>query len=245
METIGTAGLAPASRRMPELVLLPGMDGTASLFPAFIAALGDRIPTRALAYPADATDYRELAAWVRQRLPRGEFVLLGESFSGPIAASLATERPDGLVGLVLCSTFLRNPRPRARYLAPLAGMVHVSRGAARLVAPALLGRRHDAALMRQFVDAVGSMQSATLRGRLRSVLSADGSMDLSGIDVPVLCLRATHDVLVPRSAAEWIRHAVPSARIVDVDGPHALLQVAPVDCSRLVADFVASVSADR
>jgi len=54
----------------------------------------------------------------------------------------------------------------------------------------------------------------------------------------VLCLRATRDWLVPRSAAREIRAILPTVRVVDVDGPHALLLTAPKACAALVEEFI-------
>lgn len=223
---------------MPELVLLPGMDGTGRLFARFVAALGDSLPTRVIAYPASGVEgYAELTAWIRERLPRGDFILLGESFAGPMAASLAAEHPEGLVGLILCATFVRNPRPMARHLSSLIGLLGASRPLAWLASPALLGLRAGGELRKPFVDAVGGMASHTLHGRLRSVLSVDSSESFSRIDVPVLCLRATNDVLVPRSAADWMQAVLPATEVADVDGPHGLLQASPGPCARLVREF--------
>lgn len=156
---------------MPELVLLPGMDGTGKLFAPFVKALEDTFPTRVIAYPASgAKSYEEVTAWVRERLPRGDFILVGESFAGPMAAGIAAERPEGLVALILCSTFIRNPRPMARYLSSLIGLISASQRLAWLASPALLGLRASGELRKQLIDAVGDMTSHTLRGRLRSVL---------------------------------------------------------------------------
>lgn len=229
---------------MTELVLLPGMDGTTRLFDPFIAALGNRISTRAIAYPpGGATGYAELSAWIRQQLPPGDFVLLGESFGGPLAATLAAERPVGLRGLVLCATFLSNPRPMARYLSPLVGVLGMSQGLAAIASPALLGWRPNAHVREQFIASVGALTARTLRGRLRAVLGSDGPTRFSAIDVPVLCLRATQDWLVPRSAAEAMRVILPGVRIVDVEGPHALLLTAPTTCAALVEEFVGTITA--
>lgn len=228
---------------MTELVLLPGMDGTAKLFEPFIAALGNRISTRAIAYPrGGATGYPELTAWIRQQLPPGDFVLLGESFGGPLAATLAAERPAGLRGLVLCATFLSNPRPMARHLSPLIGLLGMSQGVAAIASPALLGWRPTAHVRKQFIASVGALTTRTLQERLRTVLGSDGPTRFSGIDVPVLCLRATRDWLVPRSAAEAMRAILPGARIVDVDGPHALLLTAPTMCAALVEEFLGRIT---
>jgi hypothetical protein len=50
------------------------------------------IETRVVAYPLDRPmNYPEHAAWVRERLPTEEFVLLAESFSGPVGVSIAAE----------------------------------------------------------------------------------------------------------------------------------------------------------
>jgi len=224
---------------MTELVLLPGMDGTATLFDPFIAALGNRISTRAIAYPpGGVTGYPELAAWIRPKLPRGDFVLLGESFGGPLAARLAAERPASLRGLILCATFLSNPRPAARHLSPLIGLLGMSRPAATIASPALLGWRPTAEARKQFIASVGALTASTLQGRLRAVLASDGAGRFSGIDVPVLCLRATRDWLVPRSAAKEVQAILPTVRIVDVDGAHALLLTAPKACAALVEEFI-------
>src|SRR5262245_21849903 len=98
---------------MVALVLLPGMDGTAKLPEEFVAALGPTVEATVVSYPTDrAMGYPELESLVRSRLPVDRpYVLLGESFSGPIAISIAGSCPAGLRALILCGSFARNPRP--------------------------------------------------------------------------------------------------------------------------------------
>src|SRR5215471_17973322 len=98
---------------MVALVVLPGMDGTTAPRADFVAALGPRIEPHLVAYPSDpALGYMELEALVRASLPADRpYLLLGESFSGPIAISIAASRPSHLVGLILCVTFAYNPLP--------------------------------------------------------------------------------------------------------------------------------------
>jgi len=81
----------------PTLVLLPGLDGTGDFFAPLVAALGDRIPTCIVRYPlAGATDYPTCMAIARTALPTERpYILLGESFSGPIAVCLAAGAPPG------------------------------------------------------------------------------------------------------------------------------------------------------
>jgi pimeloyl-[acyl-carrier protein] methyl ester esterase len=107
------------------LVLLPGMDGTDRLFAPLIEALGPDVRVQVIRYATTSTaGYRELTDFVRQALPaKGEYVLLGESFSGPIAVSIAAQAPPGLKALVLCCTFVSNPRPGLAPFRPLLPLV--------------------------------------------------------------------------------------------------------------------------
>jgi len=84
---------------MTRLVLLPGLDGTGELFASFIDALGG-FATQVIAYPTDrAMTYAEHENFVRGKLPADEdFVLLAESFSGPIGISIAAAAPPRLKG---------------------------------------------------------------------------------------------------------------------------------------------------
>src|SRR5436309_344825 len=99
---------------MVALVLLPGMHGTGELFAEFTAALGSEHEAIAVSYPQDRPlDYAQLESIVRSRLPADRpFVILGESFSGPIAISIAASAPRGLRGIILCVSFAKNPLPR-------------------------------------------------------------------------------------------------------------------------------------
>src|SRR5207249_6130409 len=80
---------------MATIILLPGMDGSGSLFEDFIASLPPDVEAMVVKYPPDrALDYAELEALARAALPiQGSFLLVGESFSGPVAVALAASSP--------------------------------------------------------------------------------------------------------------------------------------------------------
>src|SRR5512146_2059759 len=98
---------------MVALVLLPGLDGTGLLFSDFAASFGPDVKIIVVSYPTDAAiGYSELESIARSFLPNDQpFFLLGESFSGPIAISIAASPPSGQLGLILRCSFARSPRP--------------------------------------------------------------------------------------------------------------------------------------
>jgi pimeloyl-[acyl-carrier protein] methyl ester esterase len=98
------------------------MDGTGELFESFIVALKDEFNLRIVTYPVDGTlGYGELEAIARTLVPLHEpYVILGESFSGAMALSLAASANANLKALILCCTFMKTPRPA---LAMLSGLV--------------------------------------------------------------------------------------------------------------------------
>src|ERR1700761_1771928 len=102
-----------ATLKTAVLVLLPGLHGTDRLFQGLRQAFGAAYETLAISYPKDVPlGYEALEAQVREQLPTQPFVLFGESFSGPIAIRIAADPPTGLIGLILCATFAKNPYPR-------------------------------------------------------------------------------------------------------------------------------------
>src|SRR5262245_40814685 len=128
-------------------LVLTGLDGGGELLGDFLAAMAPRFQAQALSYPRDPTlGYDELVEWVWPRLPVDEdFVLIGESFSGPIAIRLAARRPPRLAGLVLCASFARAPRPPwsplgAGALPALAPLLPLSRLPVGAAARVMLGR---------------------------------------------------------------------------------------------------------
>jgi len=226
------------------LVLLPGMDGTGELFKPFLDAMGQRYPVKVVDYPrSGALGYNELETAMKTSLPlEGPFVLLGESFSGPAAISIAASHPPGLKGLILTCTFARNPRPRLGALHFLIGALPMGTIAGRCASVALLGSYSTSRLRRAFLEALGKVTPDALRARLRAVVSVDVTRELAAVDVPVLYLRATHDHVVPACAAKLIKSIKPEMRVVDVDAPHFLLQAAPEKAAGLVAEFIDGVA---
>jgi pimeloyl-ACP methyl ester carboxylesterase len=225
---------------MTAVVLLPGMDGTAALRRDFITALGRRAECIVVGYPPDCTDgYAQLEAMARSKLPSGRpYILLAESFSGPIAISIAATRPSGLIGLVLCCSFARNPRPilgSFRRLLPLFPFKLVPNG---LLSSFVLGSFATAPLQSALRTVLSEIPSATIRSRVAAVMSADVSPLLPRIDIPVLYLRGAHDRLVPRSCSEQIARSIGRSEIVEINAPHFLLQTAPTPAANAVINFL-------
>lgn len=233
-------------RAAPALVLLPGLDGTGILFRQFVEAIGASLDTQIVAYPSDwPLGYAELETLVRGALPSDRrFVVLGESFSGPIAIRLGAGRPGadtpaGMVGLILCVTFAKNPYPLLGWTGALASSLRVHALPTWVKAPFMWGGAsapERARLEGELATAVVGQE--VLRHRLAAVLTVDETPSLARIRMPTLVLQASDDRVVPRAATEHIMRTLPTAELVEIRGPHMLLQVRAVECVAAVTRFM-------
>ncbi len=231
---------------LPMLILLPGLDGTGEFFQPLLNALPRDIRTHIVRYPlTGAVDYATCSELARGSLPTDQpYVLLGESFSGPIAISLAAMEPRGLRGVILCATFAANPRPRLSIVRPLLPYMpfHGSGASIRLSRYLVLGRWITPALRELHRRILETVPASTLRQRLEAVAACDVSDALQRIRVPILCMVARHDRLIPRSAGRWMRQRAPGAAWVELDAPHCLLQCAPNEAAKVIGEFLQSLS---
>jgi len=220
-------------------VILPGLDGDARLRADFASALAPDFEARAVDFPPDlAGDYARFLAVCEAALPRqGEFILVAESFSGPIALQLAATRPTGLRGLVLCASFARHP------LAMLAPVVRLAPGLSPSLVPDsvldrfLLGRWSTPALVAQLRASTDRLSPVAIRTRLLAAANVDCTPLLESLGTPLLFLRATSDRVVPASAADVVLRHCPSAIVSGIDAPHAILSAAPRECVRRIVDW--------
>ena len=228
---------------MTTLVLLPGMDGTGILFKPFLQALPPDLPVKVVAYPGHAPlSYEELESLVQAALPaQGPIVFLGESFSGPIAASLAAKLPGRVNGLILCCTFVRNPRSVLSVFKPLANLISPDLVPIRLAAWLLLGSFATPDLRALLRTALAGVSPSVLRARLNAVVTVNASAALAEVKVPVLYMQAAQDNLVPSGAARLAMAACPSMKVIPFKGPHCLLQAVPAEAAAVVAAFVRNV----
>jgi pimeloyl-ACP methyl ester carboxylesterase len=212
------------------------MDGTGELLRPFVRALPPGFEATVVAYPADRLlGYSELRPLVDAAVPETDpYVLVAESFSGPLAILHAAGRPPGLRALVLSATFASSPLPRS------------VRGIGVLARPPLFRIRTTAAFVRRFLagrdvppevlelvmSVAGRLAPEVMAHRLRQVLEVDVEEALSRIEVPALYLRASRDRLVGKRAMNRIAARVPGLRAVTLDAHHLLLQTRPEEAVR-------------
>jgi hypothetical protein len=162
------------------------MDGTGSLFSEFIAALPRGLEPVVVTYPLDRSmNYAELEQFARARLPTERpFVLVGESFSGPIRVGInftgnrliTEQRPLG-TGIGLRANEQTSTRPRKP-----AGFDAASEIA--ITAALLFGRYASRTLRERLSAAISKVDPAAWQARLSAVLSADVAVHVSSIRVP-------------------------------------------------------------
>jgi pimeloyl-[acyl-carrier protein] methyl ester esterase len=224
----------------PKLILLPGLDGTGKLFADFLEALDLGSSAQVVSYPPDIPlGYDELEPLVRAALPtRSRFVILGESFSGPLAIRIAAHPPPALVGLILCVTFASNPYPHLAWARGLAALLPLKSLPRWLRAPLMWGSASPSKAPRQSERAMAGVDAAVIRRRIAALLSVDETAALAKISVPTLVLCATGDRVISRAASMRLMHGIRHAQRLDVDGPHLLLKTRPKECAAAVLNFI-------
>ena len=222
-----------------KIVLLPGLDGTGDLFDGFVSRKPDHWSAQVVRYPRNQIlDYDDCCEIARGLLPTDErFILLGESFSGPIAIILASRGPANLAGLVLCSTFARRPWWSGFGTLPWTRIF--SRPIPSIVMRRMGAGRDQPSLRALLRSTVSSVEPRVLAGRLREVLSVDVTEALTAVRVPMLYLRGAFDTTVRRRCLRYILYKRPDVVVAELPVSHLLLQLAPAQAWAAIDSFMA------
>lgn len=218
------------------VVVLPGLDGTGDLLEEFRAAAPAGVACSIVRYPVDARlGYDELERLADAQLPReGRVVLVGESFSGPVAVRLAARLGERVVALVLCNSFVTPPRPRWLRVFARAAVFRI-RLPEWVLAAVMLAPLAEPRLVAELARALRRVHPGVLAHRVRELLGVDERAALRRVTAPIVYLRGTADRLVADGAVAAITATVPSVEVREIAAPHALLQTAPGEAWAAIA----------
>lgn len=221
----------------PLLVLVPGLDGTGRLFYRQVPSLARRFRVVTYALREDATMedlVADLAAVVRDAAAPGErATIVGESFGGAVAMSVALAHPELLDRLVVLNSFPRFlPQRRLRFATWALGAIpfpwQAMTIARRLTAFRLHSRHTHAREIRRFLVLTSRTTRRGYLQRLRILRDYDVRERLSAIRAPTLFLASDRDHLVPAVAqARYMAARVPGATVRVLEGHGHICLIAP------------------
>jgi pimeloyl-[acyl-carrier protein] methyl ester esterase len=222
--------------------LLPGLDGTGLLFRPLLAALPADLNPKVVTYPVEPLGLPELAAFVSRQLPAKKAVLLAESFSGLVALTMLMSGAARIRAVIFVGGFAEPPRPLLLRLAPLvsrsAGMMRSA--PAFLLRQYCLGKDAGSTDLKMLRDTLAATSPDSVAQRLR-LIATRHSFGKAVFDVPACYIRASQDRLVPGSCANWFQQRFAKCDVVDVDGPHFVLQMKARSCAEIIVRAVRSV----
>ena len=228
-----------------SLVLLPGLDGTGKLFDPLIRHLPKWIKPVVISYPKDRVyGYQDLMKIVNKALPEDiDFILLGESFSGPISIMIASQKPKRLIGLILCATFAKNP---FRFLPSWASYFSVSPiyllWPSTIKVRAILSKGKYENIVQMALKAIKSVKPEVISARVKAIFNVNVESELMKINVPILYLRSLKDYLIKKHNIEAIKRLKKDIEVIDVDTQHFLLQLEPEKSADEITKFIIKVS---
>lgn len=222
-----------------RLILLPAFDGTGAMFARLVVALGDAFEPLPIAYPETGPqDYDTLARGISERIvSEREFIVLGESFAGPLAYRIALAAGDRCRGAVFVATYLTNPSP---WLLGVLGALPARLSAGFVSRPLVvrlltLSRAAECTVSREIAANFGSVAPGAIRARLRTIGALNGLPDRK-LALPCLYLQATGDRLVPAARLADFEAVCPDLTVARVAGGHFVAQENPRDCARAVRE---------
>jgi len=230
-----------------RILALPGLDGTGDLFRWFATVAPDGFTVDTVAYPPDTEsgvlDYPSHLDFARRHLPSdGPFLLLGESFSGPVAVRLADEAPPGLAGVVLCNTFVRSPSWSGFSHLPWQ-LLFERPVPTHVVRRRLAGTDTTREIVAAVREVTRKVEPAVRAARMRAALTVDARDAFARLEAPVLYLRGTRDRLVRGWCLRTVLKLKPETTVAKIDAPHMLLQIAPDEAWRAIGAFVDGAAA--
>ena len=198
------------------------------------------VETSVITYPPDEmSGYQQLTDYVVAQLPENEeFVLLAESFSGPIAYAIALRQPENMTSVVFVASFLEPPQRLVLALSRLLPRrLLLSLPVPEIILKLLLlGPDASASLVDLFRLSLSKVSAKVLTYRLDEIASL--RINMQKCDLKAIYIQASDDYLVPEGCAEVLKDVMKKLTVHQVEGPHFILQANPQACADLVMEEV-------
>lgn len=219
-----------------ELILLPGMDGTGILFKPFLKLLSKDITTKVINYPCDQElAYNELISFVHKQLPKDkEFILLAESFSGPIAYKLANN--ENLKAIIFVASFIEPPNKLLALSKILPYSFFIPKQLPVVLLKFLLGPRANKEMYDLVNESLLKVKKRVFAYRLKEM--ANLPKDNTEMVNKSIHIQPISDNLVSSKHAVKIKLVSKESKIYKVEGSHFILQVNPEKCSEIVQNEI-------
>jgi len=230
-----------------SVVLVPGMNGTGDLFYCQVPRLqrSFRVATYRLRDDAENLDVlaEDLARVVDIAAPQDRrATIVGESFGGAVALTLALRYPERIERLVILNSFPYFA-PQYRLRLAIIGLMVLPWGAMPLVrhltAFGLHSRHTHHREVRHFIRLTANATRDGYINRLKLLKDFDVRDRLHKIRAPTLFLASERDHLVPAVAqARYMADRVPSSVIRILEGHGHICLIAPdLDVAEIIRQW--------
>jgi sigma-B regulation protein RsbQ len=179
-----------------------------------------------------------------------DVVYVGHSVSAMIGVLAAVEEPSRFAKLVLVSPSPRYTDDDSGYVggfAPadidemLESLDSNYLGWSTAMAPVIMGNADRPELGEELATSFCQADPAIAKEFARVTFTSDNRADLAHVETPALVLQCTDDVIAPVSVGEYVRDAIPGARMVLLAATgHCPNLSAPEVTSDAIASFVRS-----
>lgn len=204
----------------------------------------------------DADRHSSLAGYARdvldicQGLDLRDVVYVGHSVSAMIGVLAALDEPPRFSKLVLVGPSPRYTDDGGGYVGGFAAsdidellqsLDSNYLGWSTAMAPVIVGNADRPELAEELTASFCRTDPAIARRFARVTFTADNRADLARVRTPTLVLQCTDDVIAPVSVGEYVRNAIPGARMVLLDATgHCPNLSAPEATVDAIASFVRS-----
>ncbi len=225
-----------------KLILLPGMDGTGLLFKPLLKALPSNISTQLITYPGDQKlSYKKLFSYVQDKLPKDtEFVLLAESFSGPIAYDIAKHENVNLTAIIFVASFIQSPNKLLALTKIIPLSFLMPNCLPDIVLRFLMGSSAEKYHYKLINNALAKVKNEVLAFRLLEM--AKLPKNTSSYINRSIYIQAMGDNLVSSKNAVTISQLSKKFQLHRVEGSHFILQVNPEKCSEIIKNEINRLS---
>lgn len=230
------------SRSPLPIVLLPGLDGTGRFQEELATLLRETRPVQTISYPSDRQlAYPDLTELVVERLPEGEFAILGESFSGPVAIEIAARLPSRAVALILAASFVRSPVPigdRFAHAWLSMSLPHLR----WVIGAGLFGRSGSPAHAQILAQVLAETPRSTFAFRIGEIMRVSKRARLADLRCPILYMRGRRDMVARGGSMRLVLDSAPRTTVAQIDGPHAFLTTHAKPSATVIEAFLANLS---